>query len=182
MKRIIFIFAIALLVSLVGCENIKSKAKDIGSTTEGESDEITSLKSNASITGSNVNVRKGPGIDYKVVFQLDKGNRVQVLDKKTPQSGEDYYVLLAPYGTYPKGMAMKVLNAWPDANGGDGVFFEVEIELEGKKRIDTLFEYIVEEYSELHWEPVAGTPWYRIKVSDGRTGWVFGDFVLEDSE
>lgn len=161
----------------------------------------------AIITGNNVNVRNGSGTSHKVIFQLEKGDRVQILDQKTPEMEGNYYVLLTSYLYYPKGLAVKVLSSWKgkgtilnlcdgriliteedvteeDAFGFgydgelyDGVFYKVEVRPEGKKRIDTLFKCIVEEYNELHWKPVAGTPWYKIKVSDGKTGWVFGDFI-----
>lgn len=141
-------------------------------------------ETNALITGNNVNVRSGPSVDNQVVFQVNKGDRVMTLEKKEPTTQDKHYVLTEPYPAkmnppivYPKGMAMKVLSDWWDDMGGDGWFYEVEVEQDGRKKIDTLFDYLGED---IHWEPMTGTPWYKIQTTDGRTGWVYGDFVEVD--
>ena len=47
-----------------------------------DDDKDDAKKTNATITGDNVNIRKGPGKDNDAVGQYDKGDRVEVLETK----------------------------------------------------------------------------------------------------
>ncbi len=45
-------------------------------------DKTTESKTNATVTGDNLNIRKGPGTSYDAVGQYDKGDRITILETK----------------------------------------------------------------------------------------------------
>lgn len=62
-----------------GCTSkgwVSMKYVDTGKTTEDKD------KNNATVTGDNLNIRKGPGTTYDTVGQYDKGDRIQILETK----------------------------------------------------------------------------------------------------
>ena len=72
------IIALVLLAGSAGCP--KGEEVNQPDTTDIEESDIEDETSFALITGTGVNVRKGPGINYEVEFQLGKGDKVEILE------------------------------------------------------------------------------------------------------
>ncbi|MBN2380827.1 SH3 domain-containing protein [candidate division WOR-3 bacterium] len=193
-----------ILAAVGGAANCNKPKNDVQ---EADTSEVTQLEKacHATITGSGVNVRRGPGIDYKVSFQLDKGDEVEILEERYQDAdgadieftnyewvdtGGGYYappykfedgVMTASHKvdedfTLNKGMAVKAcFSADP---GGHG-WVHVEYVTAGQKDTLKLMELDMVAFRDKV-KRMGGTPWYKIKDKIGNTGWVYGDYVLPE--
>ena len=57
-------------------------------------------KTIGTITGNDVNVRKGPGVDFKSLGFFYKGDKVQIVDSKTNSLNETWYKIEFDNPTY----------------------------------------------------------------------------------
>ncbi|MBD3285690.1 hypothetical protein GF359_04465, partial [candidate division WOR-3 bacterium] len=91
MKYITYMMAIIIsLLMVTGFTSCKKVTDDVDIL---EEDTLSSQRAEenptAEITGSGVNVRKGPGIDYSVEFQLNKGSVVEILEERFPEESKE---------------------------------------------------------------------------------------------
>lgn len=135
----------------------------------------------ATIKGTSVNVRRGPSIDQAVIFQLNKGDKVEILSEHTSLESDEgpvELVLTAPLNVYandkkvtlPKGSAVKSTSAGDE--GGDLLI--ITFKLNGKTYADSSV-YI----EDIRAKRVSEAPWYQIKTEQGKVGWVYGDYVVK---
>lgn len=124
------------------------------------------------ITGDRVNMRSGPGVNNGVVTKLNKGDSITVIDKTLSGSeneGKLWYkttVSLDGGGTKTlnKGHAVTILSE-------SGSKYYVRFEITEKNR--TYYGYVDKGSVKLFTHDY----WYKIKTSNGLTGWVIDDYV-----
>lgn len=135
----------------------------------------------ALIIGTGVNVRSGAGVSYPVVFQLDQGDQVQVLDSAYSQDQEGKpveLILTKPLKvnadgrkvTLAKGSAVTSIAAGDP--GGD--LLVITFQLDGKTYADSAV-YI----EDIRAERISDKPWYHIKTDEEKEGWVYSEFVTD---
>ncbi len=166
--------AIAAVMPLAsGCQSKAPKTTD----TSADTVETTQW---ATIKGTSVNVRRGPSIDQPVIFQLNKGDKIEILSEHTSLESDEGpvdLVLTAPLNVYvngkkvtlPKGTAVKSTSAGDE--GGDLLI--ISFKLEGKTHADSSV-YI----EDIRAKRVSEEPWYQIKTEQGKIGWVYGDYIV----
>jgi hypothetical protein len=169
----VFFFSSLLLSFFAGC----------GSKTEEPKAAVDKEPSTreAGITGSDVNVRTGPGIKHSVKFQLSKGDRVRILREaySSDEEGKPVELILtAPLTLYADGEKVTLAKgtAVTSKSAGDegGDLLIITFELEGKRHTDSSV-YI----EDIRAKPISDQPWFKIETRGGRTGWVYGEFVQE---
>jgi cell wall-associated NlpC family hydrolase len=67
-----------------------SYLKDVNSENNDSSDTDNTIKVNKSVTGSRVNLRKGPGTNHAVITSLSKGTKVGVISERNGWSKVNY--------------------------------------------------------------------------------------------
>lgn len=128
---------------------------------------------NASITGDDVFCRDTHSIAAQEVAMLKSGDRVTVLDKWASNDPNEAVVsrdgLYANYNgrqfAVAKGQAVSVAQ---DLGWG----YRVMVTIDGQKIYQNCDKDMIRK--------VFGENWYKVKLSDGREGWVFGQFVRQD--
>jgi predicted Ser/Thr protein kinase len=124
------------------------------------------------ITGDRVNIRSGPGVNNGVVTKLNKGDSITILEKSLSGSeneGKLWYkttVSLDGGGkkTLNEGHAVTVLRE-------SGSSYYVRFEIAEKNR--TYYGYVDRGSVKLFTHDY----WYKIRTSNGTTGWVIDDYV-----
>jgi len=205
MKYVKFLITVIVSLSILAGSISCNKSKDAPDVLEDDTlsgRPVEEVNQTADITGSGVNVRKGPGIDYAVEFQLNKGSVVEILDERFPDdagkdvaftehewvdTGGGYYaapnkfepgVMTTAYKidehfSLNKGMAVKVcFSADP---GGHGCV-HVEYVTAGQKDTLKLIDMDMVSFRDKV-KPAGGTAWFKIRDKIGNTGWVYGDYV-----
>lgn len=122
------------------------------------------------ITGDNVNIRSGPGVNYDKLTQLDSGDSVTVLDESlagNTSEGKlwsDTTVSLERGGgvTLSEGYAVTVI-------GEDGRSYRIRFNMDGAEYYGyvpkTKVKLFIDDY------------WYQIETPSGLVGWVIDDYV-----
>ncbi len=197
--RKIMSVAVLVFLVLIGCKKPGGK---VGETPD--STIATEEIRYAEITGSGVNARRGPGIGYRVEFQLAKRAKVKILDVHYPDATatdtafvtyewvddgkgnftppykfEDAVMSseykIDEYATLNKGMAVRVcFSADP---GGHG-WVHAEYVIEGIKDTLKLHDMPMVRFREIV-QPLGTTQWYKVETENEQVGWVFGDYVKE---
>ncbi|MBN1572690.1 MAG: protein kinase [Deltaproteobacteria bacterium] len=124
------------------------------------------------ITGDRVNIRSGPGVSNSVVTKLNRGDGVNILEKKLSGSeneGKLWYnttVRLDGGGgkTLNKGHAVTVLRETSS---------EYYVRFRITERNETYYGYVNKGNVKLFTYDY----WYKIETSGGTTGWVIDDYV-----
>jgi len=193
----LFILSASLALNLTGCGGKTSKIETSEDTTTAPAQVRYAV-----ITGSGVNVRSGPGIGYRVRFQVDKDAKVKLLEVRESEEADTGFVVhdwvddgqgnftppykfadavmiadykVDEYVTLNKGMGVRV--CFSGDPGGHG-WVHVEYVVEGKRDTLALYDMPMVRFREKV-KPAGGTAWYKIETEDGQKGWVFGDYVKE---
>lgn len=195
-----FVFA-AMLLFLAGCGTSGKSDEGVIDTTGTDTNVTTDEVRYALITGSEVNARKGPGIDYRVEFQVDKAEKVKILDSSYPGDADTAFTVhdwkddgkgnffpphvytdavfteaykVSDEVTLNKGMAVKVcFSADPGGHGWVHAVYVIEGVADTLKLHDKPMVVFRERV-----KPLGAVPWYKIETESGNKGWVYGDYVL----
>lgn len=135
-----------------------------------------SSRNNGTCTGSGVNMRKDPSISSSIVNQLNKNERLEVLEMTTSYKRNEAITTqpIALYNSYGKkvntlvsGKAVKV------------------VEYLGDNQYLITYEHVnlgtlKAEVSGYTLEFISGEDWTKVRKSTGHTGWVLSRFIRED--
>ncbi len=186
MKKLFISVVIVLWIIVGGCRGENKKKKV---------DRLYGV-----ITASRVNVRTSPNIKGRVLFQVNTGDTVEIMEEIQPDTtdklkdiGEDAkfiyreYILVKKWKLYipeldtvvslPPGKALKlgyIYYSTEESLPEGGEKKCVEFNYQGK-------EYLICEDGERLNPPVEMIthPWYRIKSRDGKEGYVYAKFLKE---
>jgi hypothetical protein len=200
MKTLGYFVLSSILFIAAGCRTTGKSDEITTDTAVLDTDETDGEVRYAKITGSGVNARKGPGIDYRVEFQVDKGEKVKVIDTSYPGDADTTFTVhdwkddgqgnYSPPHVYTdavltdaykvsdevslnKGMAVKVcFSADP---GGHGRVHAIYV-IEGVHDTLKLHDMPMVNFRK-RVKPLGAVPWYKIETSSGNKGWVYGDYV-----
>lgn len=126
------------------------------------------MKQLSVITAENVKLREYPTTNSEVVTLLSQYKEVEVL-ASTELDGTDVVLntdqevwIGDKKRTLPAGVALKII-------GDDGYAIRCTfMDSKGEEREISVYEHEVDEMT---------NKWYKVKLNDGRTGWVYGDFI-----
>ncbi len=137
----------------------------------------------AVVTGSGINVRAGPGLSYRIVGAVDKGDRYTVLQQKNGWSKlqltkkstgwiKGTYLNLLNSGSPGQssaqpapaktGKTVTVNNAYLNVRSGPGLRYAKVARVNKGAKLAVLKE---------------SDGWYKVALGDGRTGWLAGWLV-----
>ncbi|GAB1428731.1 hypothetical protein MASR2M17_21610 [Aminivibrio sp.] len=136
----------------------------------GEIPEITS-PTRGVVIGSNVNYRGDHSLGSPVVGKVSSGNRVEVLESWTSDEAAEA-VTLTDLTLTSGGKTVKIPRGkGVNIAGTSGTAGKVKITLPEDKA-KTVYEV-----SEASLSDAQAWPWYRIKPTTGKEGWIFGKFL-----
>ncbi|HEY7034692.1 MAG TPA: SH3 domain-containing protein [Thermomicrobiales bacterium] len=139
-----------------------------------------------------LNCRSGPGLDYAVVYVMDGGTEVTILDGPSPSEGYHWYKVETDDGdvgwVIGEGLApgSDDSGATPDfAKGEDVVVDTARLNLRVGAGLDQTVVDVLPGGTALIVSngPMAadGYDWYEVETRDGRLGWVAGAFLAHGS-
>lgn len=138
----------------------------------------TAFAESATVTGSDVNLRSGPGTNYPVVDCLPKGAAVTVTDR----SNADWYAVSYNGGTgYMSSRYLKISEENPAPVETDGTPGHINAMYVRFRSGPSSSSAILGEYNNGKAVTITGTSgdWVAC-VIDGKAGYVFGQYVTKD--
>ena len=122
------------------------------------------------ITGNEVIVRSGNSTSSAQITDLDQGTQVEILETRKATDRRAAVVTTELAGTY-NGQPIKI-------NRGYGVIILRDYG-DGTSRcqltVDNQAVYM--KINNANLSSIYGQTWYKVRLEDGRIGWVFGDFL-----
>ena len=178
MNKYLVVFAVFLICNvLVGCGNDNAKQEPVKQSAAEQAEDIQM----AVITGDDVFVREGPSTEYRPITTLNKGDKVRVVDNYKNKHNNNLYMVIADnYKAKDldtnteiilhKGLAIEYL----EGNNRGGAICKIQVNGKDKRvLLPTGFAVGTSDVV----QHISADNWYNVQLTDGKTGWVYGEFI-----
>jgi hypothetical protein len=122
------------------------------------------------ITGDNVNVRSGPGVNYDRITQLNSGDFIIILDESLAGNTSEGKLWSDTVVSLDKGGSVTLSGGYAvTVVGEDGWNYRIRFEMDGVQ----YYGYVPKSDVKLFIDDY----WYQVETTSGLIGWVIDDYV-----
>ena len=122
------------------------------------------------ITGSDVSLRSEHSIASSVVTYMDRGTKVTVLEEWSCNNPNEAVLNTDTLFLYHNGRRIDLQKGQAVSISKDnGNYYDILINIDGRWYEKNCEKYMIRR--------IFGEKWYKITIPDGKTGWVFGQFI-----